>query len=159
MAKRKEFNGDIFAKIAQTLHTTVNKIRQYRAEVQVGFNAYHRDELDNIPLSKDEAKEIISTLDKANKIDAQDNELIEYTIGLLKGDYRITSDNKLIKVQNLFEIMPFFDFDKKAYKMKIIQAEITPKFIKDILFAFGLKNKQAYPTNLHKPSKIVHKNM
>lgn len=121
----------IFDEARKILQTTAKKLQKYTPETIKGFYLYHVVDLDKIKLTKQEATEILSILDNADKINAQGDTKVEYVKGLLNDEYYI-SGNQLIKKQNFFDFLPFSGLGKEKHKMNTVSVQITPKFIKDL---------------------------
>lgn len=127
----KEIKSIVFKKACEILQVSPRKIEKYSLEALRGLYEYHLLNLDSIKLTKQEAADILSILDKADKINAVGDEKVEYVRGLLNDEYSIAG-NKLIKNQDLFDFLSFSGIGKEKLKMNTVTARITPKFIKDM---------------------------
>ena len=132
----KDAKGIFFKKACEILQATPKKIEKFSPEALKGLYEYHLINLDSIKLTKQEATDILSVLEKADKINAVGDEKVEYVRGILNDEYCI-SENKLIKKQDFFDFLSFSGIGKEKYKMNTITTPITPKFIKDIAKSYN----------------------
>ncbi len=125
--------------VCKEIRVTYRQLENIKSDILEGFLEYHANNLDNLKLTSKEGQEIFKKIKHMNSLSFDDKKDIkEVTRGFLNKEYDIDDCGRVIKLVSPVEIFgPNYIFAcrslNKVKSVEIIEQEVTPKMVKDLL--------------------------